>query len=169
MARIRSHTMNMESRNPAPSGDKWCRAGLQMSTRLARPLGTCLCQGRKRVATVMKEVFRASCRQEDKAEVVVGDHSVLGLSDKLQRRQTALGGCKVQQGCVGDPISGTCGGAGLKGVTNLFLRLGVTGGDMNRRQHGNSVDGGATTRNPQGLVAREGPHPCETKDRGQVS
>lgn len=117
----------------------------------------------------MKEVFRPSCRQEEETEVVVADHSVLGLSDKLQRRQVALGGCKAQQGCVGDPISGTCGGGGLKGATNLFLRFGVTGGDMNRRQHGNIADGGATTRNPQVLVAREGPRPCETKDRGQVS
>lgn len=89
MARIRSHTMNRESRSPSPSGD---RAGLRVNTRLARPLGTCLGQGRKRVATVMKEVFRASCRQEEETEVVVGDHSVLGLSDKLQRRQDRPGG-----------------------------------------------------------------------------
>lgn len=84
MARIRSHTMDRESRSPAPSGD---RAGLRVNTRLARPPGTCLGQGRKRVATVMKEVFRPSCRQAEETEVVVGDHSVLGLSDKLQRRQ----------------------------------------------------------------------------------
>lgn len=92
---------------------------------------------------------------------MVGDHGVLGFSDKLQRKQNALEGCRVQQGCVGAPVSGTCGGAGLKGALSLLVRFRVTGRDVNRRQHGNSAEGGATTRNPHVLVAREGPHPCE--------